>query len=151
METAGMVHALEEIHRLLRPDGCLIDIHPFSDQATIEVHQGRAVAFAVTLPAFSADAIRDAEDALAQVGERRLLRLERAASFDFLTYASSVSELYAYYEEANAFDDSPTDEALIEWMSQLAPTVEEALRAAGDGAEVAYRERAHIARLVPLR
>lgn len=146
-----MVHALEAIHRLLRPDGCLIDIHPDSDDAAIEVHQGKVVTFVAPVPAFSGDAIRDAENALAQVVERRLFRLERAASFDFLTYASSVSELYAYYEEANAFDDSPADEALIEWMSQLAPTVEEALRAAGDGAEVAYHERAHIARLVPLR
>jgi hypothetical protein len=151
METAGMVHALEEIHRLLRPDGCLIDIHPYSDDAAIEVHQGKVVTFVAPVPAFSGDAIRDAENALTQVVVRRLFRRERAASFDFLTYASSVSELYAYYEEASAFDDSPGDEAFAAWAAQLAPAVEEILRAAGDGAAVAYRERAHMARLEPRR
>jgi len=28
MEHEGMVHALEEIHRLLKPAGTLIEIHP---------------------------------------------------------------------------------------------------------------------------
>ena len=146
-----MVHALEESHRLLRPDGCLIDIHPFTDEQYIEVHQGKAVTFTEAIPAFSSEAIRDAEEALAQVVARHLFRVERARSFDLLTCASSVPELYAYYEEANAFDNSPSDEAFALWAAQLAPAVEEALRAAGDGAEVAYHERAHIARLVPIR
>jgi hypothetical protein len=31
MEYGGMVHALEEIHRLLKPSGRLIDIHPVAE------------------------------------------------------------------------------------------------------------------------
>jgi SAM-dependent methyltransferase len=71
--------------------------------------------------------------------------------FHNMPYAASLPELSAYYEEANAFDDSAGDQAFVAWAAQLAPVVEAAWRAAGDGAEVVYRERAHIARLVPLR
>ena len=32
-----MVHALETIHELLKPDGVLLDIHPTNEPATIAV------------------------------------------------------------------------------------------------------------------
>ncbi len=40
MERDGMVPALEEVHRLLRPSGTLIDIHPVFGTAQLEVHSG---------------------------------------------------------------------------------------------------------------
>ena len=43
MEYGGMVHALEEIHRLLKPNGKLIDIHPVSEPSPIEIHQAGKV------------------------------------------------------------------------------------------------------------
>jgi SAM-dependent methyltransferase len=150
MVHAGMVHALEEIHRLLKPDGCLIDIHPFIGEF-IEVHQGRKITFAEAVPAFNDEDIRQAEDALARVVQRQLFLIERAAPFDFLIYASSVVELRAYFDEANAFDESSRDEMAAAWVLELAPRVEEAMRAAGEGAEVVYHEKAKISRMKPRR
>jgi len=46
MKYEGMVHALEEIQRLLRPDGSLIDIHPVLEAPLIEAYQGDRVLLA---------------------------------------------------------------------------------------------------------
>jgi hypothetical protein len=142
-----MVHALEAIHRLLRPGGCLIDIHPFSDERTVEIYEGNEIAFSETVPAFSGDEIRRAEAALADVVRRRLFVAERAASFDFRIYASSIAELYAYVEDDGARDEGPADEAFARWAAEMLPRLDEQMRAAGEGARIAYRERAHITRL----
>ena len=65
MEVEGMVHALEEIQRLLKPDGCLIDIHPIREAPLIRVYQGRNLLFAESDPGYDYDAdIRHAEEAL---------------------------------------------------------------------------------------
>ena len=40
-----MVHALEEIHRLLRPDGRLIEIHPALEEPYVMVKSDGYVAF----------------------------------------------------------------------------------------------------------
>ena len=37
MQHAGMVHALEKIQQLLKPDGLLIDIHPTTEPAALAV------------------------------------------------------------------------------------------------------------------
>ena len=37
MDPAGMVHALEEVHRVLAPDGILIDMRPFAEHWLVEV------------------------------------------------------------------------------------------------------------------
>jgi hypothetical protein len=144
-----MVHALEEIHRLLKPEGCLIDIHPLIGETGMEVRLGRKITFAEAIPAFDNEAIRHAEDALARVDRRQLFVVERGAVFDFLIYASSITELLAYYEEANAFDESSRGEVAAAWALELAPRMEEAMRTAGDGAEVVYREKAKISRMKP--
>lgn len=34
-----MVHALEGIHRLLKPTGALIDLHPVAEPSPVEIHQ----------------------------------------------------------------------------------------------------------------
>jgi hypothetical protein len=41
-----MVHALEEIHRLLRPNGTLIDIRPYAEPTIVEVISGDQTLFA---------------------------------------------------------------------------------------------------------
>ena len=66
-----MVHALEKIHRLLKPGGWLIDIHPTSEPASIEVRVGER-----TLPA---GWLRETDD-YAEYEE--WLALERAAYFE---------------------------------------------------------------------
>ncbi len=142
-----MVHALEEIHRLLRPDGSLIDIHPILEAPLIKAFQGGRVLFAEPSPGYSGEDYRQAEHALAQIVERRLFVIERSGEFDFLTYGSSVVELRDFLAMANAYDVSPKDEAVEAREAELYARVEGIMQASGEGAEVAYHERGRIARL----
>jgi SAM-dependent methyltransferase len=151
MKHEGMVHALEEIHRLLRPDGNLVDIRPVVEAPLIEVHQGGRVLFAQPNPDYSAEDYRQADNALAQVIQRRFFVLERSRQFDFLVYGSSVAELRAYIAEANAYEDGSKDEAAAAREAERVARVEGIMQGAGEGAEVATHERANIARLRAIR
>jgi SAM-dependent methyltransferase len=149
MAPEGMVHALEAIHRLLKPDGCLIDILPLPEAPLAKIIQGGKITFSEPVPALNEQEVRQAEAALAHVVQRRLFVVEWSQVFDFLIYAPSVYELRNFLEEANAFQDSPPDEAAAAAQAELAARLEEALPAAGEGAEVAFHERATITRLMP--
>jgi hypothetical protein len=149
MAPEGMVHALEAIHRLLKADGCLIDIHPLPEAPLAKIIQGGKITFTEPVPALNEQDVRQAEAALAHVVQRRLFVVEWSKVFDFLIYAPSVYELRNFLEEANAFQDSPPDEAAAAAQAELAARLEEALAATGEGAEVAFHERAYITRLMP--
>jgi SAM-dependent methyltransferase len=151
MDREGMVHALEEIRRLLKPGGILIDIHPIPEGYLIKALQGDRILFAERKRETCSEDVLHAEDALAESVERDLFAVDRRAEFDLLTYASSVRELRDYWEELNAFEDDPKDEAIIAREEDLYAQVEEIMRASGAGAEVAIHERARIARLRPVR
>lgn len=146
-----MVHALEEIHRLLRPDGYLIDIHPVLEAPVIEVYHGAKLLFAEPGPDYWGEDYRQADHALTQVTQRHLFVVERSGEFDFLTHSSSVAELRDFLAEANAYEARPKEEAAVGWNADLTARVEAVMQAAGQGAEVAYHERARIARLKPVR
>ena len=70
-----MVHALEEIHRLLRPNGILIDIHPFPQAPEVKVIQGDEVIFAEPKRDIQDEDedVKQADRALAEVVERGCL------------------------------------------------------------------------------
>jgi len=146
-----MVHALEEIQRLLKPDGCLIDIHPVLEDPLMVTYQGGRVLFTESVPVSAHDykVISQADDALAQVVQRGLFIIERRGEFDLTTYASSVAELREFFAKAGAFSDSPKDEAVETRQTALYARVEEVMQAAGVGAEVAYHERGRITRMNP--
>jgi hypothetical protein len=145
-----MVHALESIHRLLKPDGRLIDIHPFAEAPLIEIHQEGKIAFVEPQPAAAVEDMQQADNALAHVIRHGLFGVERASEFEFRVYASTVSELRDFLAEAEAYDNTRLDEAAAAQQEALAARVEGLMRVAGAGAEVAYFERARIARLAPL-
>ncbi len=145
-----MVHALQQIQRLLKPCGRLIDIHPFVEAPLIEIHQGGEIASVGQVPAYAVDDIQHAEDALAHVIQHRLFAVERAHMFDFRIYASTVIELRDFLADAEAFADHPPDEEAAAREKELAVCVEGLMRASGEGAEVASHERVRIARLAPL-
>lgn len=151
MNDEGMVHALEEIQRLLKPGGCLIDIHPVREAPLIKVCQGDKTLFVESSPVYSEEDYRQADDALAQVVRRRLFVVAGSSAFDFLVYGSSVAELADFLAQANAYDDRPADEAVTAREAELAARVEASLRAAGVGAEVAYHERGRMACLRPIK
>jgi len=144
-----MVHALEEIQHLLKPDGCLIDIHPVPKSSLINVYQGSRALFAESYPPSDGEDVRQAEAALAQVVQRRLFVIERSGEFDLTTFASSVAELREFFAKIDAYDDGPKDDALEAQRTAQYARVEEIMRAAGDGAEVAFHERGRITRMNP--
>ncbi len=146
-----MVRALEEIRRLLKPGGMLIDIHPVPEGYFIKALQSGRILFAERKRDTCSEDVLHAENALAQGVERNLFAVDRRSEFDFLTYASSVDELRVYWEELNAYEDRPKDEALVAREQDLYAQVEEILQASGAGAEVAIHERVRIARLRPVK
>ncbi len=100
MPQAGMVHALEKIYTLLKPDGHLIDIHPTPEPAAIIVRVGDRLT-----PAGWIDEVTDyveyewADDALSTVTDTGLFELERRGAFEFVWHADSVADLLAYLAE----------------------------------------------------
>lgn len=145
-----MVHALEEIHRLLKPDGMLINIHPVSEGYFIKVIQGDRTIFAERKRETCSEDVIHAEEAIAQVIKRSIFAVDQDTEFDFLTYASSIPELHAYWEEQTAFDDRPDDEAMVEREEKLFAQVEEIMQRSGEGTQVAIHEKVRIMRLKSL-
>jgi hypothetical protein len=151
MDHSGMVHALEQTRRLLRPGGILMDIHPVQEAPLTEVHQRGRVLFAEPSLAYDYDEdIHQAERALARCVRRRIFVKERGREIDFLTYGSSVLELRDFLKEANSFHESSIDEADEAREAEFYDRVEGIMKAAGEGVEVAVHERARITRLSPV-
>jgi len=136
-----MVHALEEIHRLLKPDGYLIEIHPILETPLVKVFDGSTILFVGPYPGYDYEEdLRQAENALQQIVQRQLFVIERISEFDFLTYGSSIAELQDFWGE-------PAEAREAELYAQ----VEKFMQAARNGAKVALHERARISRLMPMR
>jgi hypothetical protein len=62
-----------------------------------------------------------------------------------------VSELRAYWEEQNAYEEEPKAKEILAREEYLYAQVGEILNELGEGAEVVFRERVHIARLSPVK
>jgi len=139
MEPAGMVHALEIIHQLLRPHGKLIDIHPVGEPSPIEVRMGGQTTLAGWLTETD-DFVeyKQADDALAQAIQRGWFLAEREATFPFVTHADSMSELREYL--AKEWKDAILDD-------QTARKVEELLAGPERDKELLVHDRIHILQL----
>ena len=74
-----------------------------------------------------------------------------SGEFDFFTHASSVPELRDYREKANAYDESPKEEALVAREEELYTQAERILQASAEEAHVDSHSRCRIARLRPVR
>jgi SAM-dependent methyltransferase len=135
MEHRGMVHALQEIRRLLKPNGILIDIHPVPEAPLYEVHAEGGVRFAAAAPGYDCDEdVVQADKAVARSLKRRVFVLEDRREFDFLTYGSTVQELLDFLDEASAFhEDDRTDEPLSAEEEAFYDRLEEVHRSAGAG------------------
>jgi hypothetical protein len=152
MEYGGMVHALEEIHRLLKPNGALIDIHPVSEPSSIEIRQAGKVDLVGLLSVrqwcFEFD---QADIALAGVTQRGMFILERHAVFDLPTYYTSATELGTDLKESIEIFARDTQASIepLPHIKALTARAEELMRAAGSEAELIVHERTHISRLRP--
>ena len=147
-----MVHALEEIHRLLKPAGRLIDIHPAPESSPIEIHQGERIDLAgdLSVPQWCTD-YQHADIALAETARRGLFAVERESLFDSISYYDSAAELRAEQTEAinkYARDAESADEQKP-YVEAVAARADELMQAAASGAQLTLRERVHISRLRP--
>ena len=136
-----MVHALETVHGLLKPDGRLIDIHPSGEPPLFIVRSGERSEIAGWLEETD-DFIeyRQAEAALTQAVSDRLFTVERRSTFLFNLYADTFAELSAYLE-ANWSD------AVI--PSDTAAHAKALQKTARGKTEVLLREQVWISRLRP--
>ena len=147
-----MVHALEKIHRLLKPTGTLIDIHPVSESSPIEIHQSGKIDLVgyLSVRQWCID-FQQADNALAEIAQRGLFAVEQQAVFDSLTYYASAAEMRGSLKESIdkfARDAQSAGEAVPD-VEALAARAEELILVSGSGAELRVRERTHISRLRP--
>ena len=148
-----MVHALEEIHRLLKPDGRLIDIHPVSEHSQIEIHQNGKIDLVGHLHVhqWCVD-FEEADKALAEIIRRGIYAVEQKGIFDTLTYYDSATEMgTALKQSIYKFvrEGVPVDEEVSQ-VEMLAAQADELLQAVGGEAMLVLRERDHISRLRPI-
>jgi len=151
MAHEGMVHALEETRRLLKLSGALVNIVPAPEGYFIEVHHDGSILFAERKQETLSEDVLQAEAAVKQVLDRGLFVIDQKDEFDFRTYGSSVSEVRAYWEEQNAYEEEPKAKDIVAREEYLYAQVEEVLDELGEGAEVVFRERVRIARLSPVK
>jgi hypothetical protein len=150
MANEGMVHALEQIHALLKAGGSLIDIHPVPDVAVITVMKAGRQLFSEQYPSQSGEDFRAADRAIELVLKRNLFHLERSTIFDFFTHASSASELNDFFETADAYDQRPQEGTVQARRTELFARVDQLIGTAGPGAELVYHERVRMACLKPI-
>ena len=151
MEAEGMVHALEEIRRLLKPDSYLIDIHPVRKAPLIKIHRGNKLLFAESDPGYDYDeGLRYADEALDEVIQRSVFIMEGKSEFELVTHAASVAEMRDYWAKYGAFDDEPKDDAILTRQKDVYARADEIMQNTIEG-EITYHERACITRLKPIR
>ncbi len=147
-----MVHALEQIHRLLKPTGTLIDIHPVAVPSPVEVHQSGNIDV-VGLLAVRQWCIdfQEADKALSEIVRRGLFAVARHVVFDSLTHYASATELLTSVKESidKFARDAQSAQESVPQVEALAARAEELMRAAGGEAELIVRDRTHISRLRP--
>jgi SAM-dependent methyltransferase len=147
MEPEGMVHALEEIHRVTRPAGTLIEIHPALEFPFLEVRSNGEVFFWENDPGFDwEEDSRRAEAAVATVVGRGLFVLEQRRRFEFRIHASSLDDLRDHWAVADAYITEGKDETLARRADEMYARADEVLERS-PGAELVYVEPATISRL----
>jgi hypothetical protein len=153
MEYGSMVQALGQIHRLLKPGGRLIDIHPVSEPSPIEIHQNGTIGLVghLTVRQWCID-FEQADNALTEIVDRGMFTVKQKGMFDTLTYYDSAAEMGTTFKESihkYARDALSADEE-VPHAEALAARAEEMMRIAGNGAGPARRESNHISRLKPV-
>jgi SAM-dependent methyltransferase len=151
MQPEGMVHALMQIHRLLRPGGTLIEIHPAVDAPPfIEVRSDGLLVFSEDDPVFDYEEdLLHADSAVESVVDRDLFALEDRRRFELRTYAGSVKEMRDYWAFVGAYDPEEPEETLARLRDEMYGRAATALEAASGVSDLVYVEPAQISRLEP--
>jgi hypothetical protein len=152
MPHAGMVHALEEIHRLLQPNGNLIEIHPALEAPSVIVRSDGMTMFVEGDPGFDYEIdLRQAERAVSTIVDDGLFVLEEDRRFDLMTHASSVPELRNHFAVTGAYDPEEKDAALAREQDEMYARAQEAMDSTSGLTELIYLEPARMSRLAPVR
>jgi hypothetical protein len=96
-----MVHALEEIRRVLVLEGDLIDLRPLPDQRSVELNLGRSwqeIGCLTNLPVETTDA-EAADTALQTAARQGWFFRESKRTFPFFFYWSTPEEMRQYIKE----------------------------------------------------
>ena len=146
-----MVHALEEIHRLLKPTGVLIEIHPAVSPAPfVEVRSNAQVVFSEEDPVFDyVEDLRRAQAAVDTVLDRGLFVLEDRRGFELRTHADSATEMQDHWACVGAYDPEEPDERLIRRRDEMYARAAAALDPDPGARELVYVEPAQMSRLAP--
>jgi len=152
MEYTGMVHALEEVHRLVKPNGILIDIHPVAEASPIEIHRGEKIERVgdLSVRQWCSD-YQHADEALTVIKQRGLFMVERESIFNSLTYYDSVAEMRTDWKEAidKFARDAQSIAESVPHAEAMAARAQAMMQTAANGAELIVGERVHISRLKP--
>ncbi len=144
-----MVHALEEIHRLTRPTGTLIEIHPALEFPFLEVRSNGELLFSENDPGFDYEEdSRLAEAAVTTVVGRGDFVLEESRRFELRTHALSVKELRDHWAVAEAYDPEEKEETLARRQEEMYARAYTVFKGS-PGAELVYVEPATMSRLTP--
>lgn len=95
------MHALEEIRRILVPDGILIDLRPLADRWPVDVTSDRAcreIGRLTDLPAGLADD-ETANNAIEEAARRGWFVRESEQNFSFLYYWETPEEMREHIKE----------------------------------------------------
>jgi hypothetical protein len=134
MEHEGMVHALEQIHRLLRRAGTLIEIHPALEAPFVEVKSNGELSFREDDPGFDyEDDLRSADEVVAKVVGRGVFVLHGRRLFEMRTHASSVREFRDHLAVVGAYDPEEKEEALVRRQDEMYARAHEVLERAHRG------------------
>ena len=151
MPPEGMVHALEEVHRLLRSTGRLIEIHPAVEVPFVIVKADGTVSFAEPDPGYDyEDDLRQAEAAVTTTVDRGVFVREDNRRFELRTHAASVTELRDHFEITGAYDPEEKDPSLVRQRDEMYARAEEALARPSTVRELVYVEPARMTRLTPM-
>jgi len=112
MEPESMVHALEQIHDLLKPGSYLIDIHPNGELVEfIYLIDGREHFIGYMQETDDYIEYRQADEALETAVSKGLFQVEKTGEFEFRTYADSFEELKSFLDEN--WSDAVITEAVV--------------------------------------
>ena len=146
-----MVHALEEIHRLLKPTGMLIEIHPaIAPPPYVQVASTGNVSFSEEDPGYDYDDdLRHAETAVATAVDRGMFVPGDRRRFELRTHGASVEELRDYWTVYDAYDPEVKEESVARLRDEMYARAAKALERS-PGSEIVYVEPAVMSQLTPL-
>src|SRR5438874_2360064 len=131
-----MVDALRRAHRMVKPGGCVIDLHPSAARASVEVGDtatGHVEAGDAPLRHAAAGV------ALAAAVDEGLFTVEHAVVFTFFTYGDTIDELRHYVVEN--WREGRIDDESVNRTRAAART---------SGVRPRIREHVHATKLLPM-